>query len=221
MIAFLRGELAGFHGDEAWIDVGGVGFRVAVSRQTQRRLPPVGEPVRLLTRLVVREDQWSLYGFATADEQAAFDALVAVSGVGPRVALSVLSVLTPEDLRRAVVLQDPALLTRVPGVGPKLARRLLTELRDRLGQPLAEDGATGGLAATGTAGAVPSPGAGEASPRDDALAALEALGYSRAEAEGALAAVAGQVEPGAPAAAWVRAALRALAGARAAGGAAR
>lgn len=222
MIAFLRGELVALHGDEAWIDVGGVGLRVAVSRQTQRRLPPAGEPVRLLTRLVVREDQWSLYGFATADEQAAFDALVTVSGVGPRVALSVLSVLTPEELRRAVVLQEPALLTRVPGVGPKLARRLLTELRDRLGGPLAEETVAGGVAVAGVGGpAGELPGGAEATPRDDALAALEALGYSRAEAEGALAAAAAEVEPGAPAAAWVRAALRALANARTAGGAAR
>ncbi|ADU50962.1 Holliday junction DNA helicase RuvA [Thermaerobacter marianensis DSM 12885] len=223
MIAFLRGELVALAGDEVWIDVGGVGFRVAVSRQTQRRLPPAGEPVRLLTRLVVREDQWSLYGFATADEQAAFDALLTVSGVGPRVALAVLSVLSPEELRRAVVLQDPALLTRVPGVGPKLARRLLTELRDRLGEPLAEGAAAGAVAPAGGAASTPGglPGGVATSPREDALAALESLGYSRAEAEGALAAAAGEVEPDAPAAAWVRAALRALGGARAAGGAGR
>ncbi|HEY8552237.1 MAG TPA: Holliday junction branch migration protein RuvA, partial [Thermaerobacter sp.] len=218
----LRGQLAAVAGDEVWIDVGGVGFRVAVSRQTQRRLPAVGEPVRLLTRLVVREEQWALYGFATADEQAAFDALLAVSGVGPRVALAVLSVLTPEELRRAVVLQDPAPLTRASGVGPKLARRMVMELRDRLGEPLAEAAGGGALP-----GGEPAGGAGagalggEASPRADAMAALEALGYTRAEAEGALAAAAAEVEPDAPAAAWVRAALRVLGGAPAAGGAGR
>ncbi|HEY8489145.1 MAG TPA: Holliday junction branch migration protein RuvA, partial [Thermaerobacter sp.] len=186
MIAFLNGRLAGCHGDEVWIDVGGVGFRVAVSRQTQRRLPAVGEPVRLLTRLVVREDQWSLYGFATPDEQAAFDALVTVSGVGPRVALSVLSVLSPDELRRAVVLQEPAPLVRVPGVGPKLARRLLTELRDRLGAPedLAAGPAAAGAPGAGTAGSSDGRSAGAApAPRDDARAALESLGYSALEAE--------------------------------------
>ena len=220
MIAFLRGRLAAVAGDEVWIDVGGVGFRVAVSRQTQRRLPGVGEPVRLLTRLVVREEQWALYGFATADEQAAFDALLAVSGVGPRVALAVLSVLTPEELRRAAVLQDPAPLTRAPGVGPKLARRMVMELRDRLGEPAAAGaggGASPGAEPVGRPG--PGPLGGEQSPRADAMAALEALGYTRVEAEGALAAAAAEVEPDAPAAAWVRAALRVLGGARAAGGA--
>ncbi|GAB6875912.1 Holliday junction branch migration protein RuvA [Thermaerobacter litoralis] len=224
MIAFLSGRLAGCHGDEVWVDVGGVGFRVAVSRQTQRRLPAVGEPVRLLTRLVVREDQWSLYGFATPDEQAAFDALVTVSGVGPRVALSVLSVLSPDELRRAVVLQEPAPLVRVPGVGPKLARRLLTELRDRLGAPedLAAGPAAAGAPGAGTAGSSDGRSAGAApAPRDDARAALESLGYSPLEAEQALAMAAAEVEPDAPAAAWVRAALRALAGSRTVGGAAR
>ncbi|HEY8487635.1 MAG TPA: Holliday junction branch migration protein RuvA [Thermaerobacter sp.] len=224
MIAFLSGRLAGCHGDEVWVDVGGVGFRVAVSRQTQRRLPAVGEPVRLLTRLVVREDQWSLYGFATPDEQAAFDALVTVSGVGPRVALSVLSVLSPDELRRAVVLQEPASLVRVPGVGPKLARRLLTELRDRLGAPedLAAGPAAAGAPGAGTAGSSDGRSAGAApAPRDDARAALESLGYSPLEAEQALAMAAAEVEPDAPAAAWVRAALRALAGSRTVGGAAR
>ena len=217
MIAFLRGELAALRGEEAWIDVGGVGFRVAVSRHTQRRLPPVGGPVHLLTRLIVREDQWSLYGFATEDEQAAFDALIAVSGVGPRVALSVLSVLTPEDLRRAVVLQDPAPLTRVPGVGNKLARRLLNELRDRLGEPLGGEGTAGPAAlASGGAGA---PGAGAtASALEDALAALEALGYSRGEAEAALAAARPRLSDPAPAEAWVREALRVLGQARGAAG---
>lgn len=204
MIAFLRGELAGLYGDEAWIDVGGVGYRVAISRQTQRRLPPPGGEVFLRTRLIVREDQWALYGFATAEEQAAFDALIGVSGVGPRLALAVLSVLTPEELRRAVALQDAALLTRVPGVGNKLARRLLNELRDRLGALPAPDGVAGHLA----------PAAGEPAgggPLADALAALEALGYTRSEAAEALAQARTRlVSEDAPAEAWVREALRAL-----------
>lgn len=203
MIAFLRGELAALHGDEAWIDVGGVGYRVAVSRQTQRRLPPPGGEVFLRTRLIVREDQWALYGFATAEEQAAFDALLAVSGVGPRLALAILSVLTPEELHRAVALQDAALLTRVPGVGPKLARRLLNELRDRLG----ELPAAGGVPAAAAAGAGPAGGG----PLADALAALEALGYTRSEAEEALAQAGTRLAgEDAPAEAWVREALRAL-----------
>ncbi|MFS8639364.1 MAG: Holliday junction branch migration protein RuvA [Symbiobacteriaceae bacterium] len=204
VIAFLRGQLAALHGDEAWIDVGGVGYRVAVSRQTQRRLPPPGGEVFLRTRLIVREDQWALYGFATAEEQAAFDALLAVSGVGPRLALAILSVLTPEELHRAVALQDAALLTRVPGVGPKLARRLLNELRDRLG----ELPAAGGVPAAAAAGAEPAAGGG---PLADALAALEALGYTRSEAEEALVQARTQLaREDAPAEAWIREALRAL-----------
>lgn len=212
MIAFLRGRLVGLGTDEVWIDVGGVGFRVAVSQETRRRLPPPGETVHLHTRLLVRDDQWSLYGFAGEEERAAFDALITVSGVGPRVALSVLSVLTPEELHRAVSMQDVAALTRAPGVGERLARRLVNELREKL------DRLPASRPAPAVSSRLPEGGGGGPGPLDDAREALEALGYQRAEAEAALAAAGRRVPGDAPAEVWVREALRLLGEGKAGGG---
>ncbi len=164
MIAFLEGRVAEKGAGRAVLDVGGVGYEVLAPASTLAKLPAVGRTARLLTRLHVREDQMTLYGFATADERALFDLLVTVSGVGPKVALSFLSVLTPEAIRRAVAAGDVAALTVVPGVGRKVAQRVVVELKEKLG------------------GEVPLAG-----PLADVREALLSLGLSAQEASEALA----------------------------------
>jgi Holliday junction DNA helicase RuvA len=133
VISFLEGEMAEKAGTRVVISVGGVGYDVLVPAQTAGKLPPVGGKARLFTRMQVRDDSAVLYGFATQDERGLFDLLVTVTGVGPKVALSFLSVLAPDAFRRAVATGDVAALTMVPGVGKKVAQRVLVDLRDKLG----------------------------------------------------------------------------------------
>lgn len=132
MIAFLEGTVAEKSGGRVVVAVNGTGYDVMVPASTAGKLPPVGKPVRVFTRLHVRDDAMVLYGFASQDERSLFDLLVTVNGVGPKVALSFLSVLSPEALRRAVAAGDVAALTLVPGVGKKVAQRVLLDLKDRL-----------------------------------------------------------------------------------------
>jgi Holliday junction DNA helicase RuvA len=133
MIAFLEGELVDKAGDRVAISVGGTGYEVLVPATTVAGLPSVGKQVRIFTRLQVRDDSLLLYGFSTSDERSLFDLLVTVNGIGPKVALAFLSVLTPDALRRAISSGDVAALTIVPGVGKKVAGRVVMELKDRLG----------------------------------------------------------------------------------------
>ena len=133
MISFLEGEVAERAAGRVVIAVGGVGYEAQVPASTLAALPPVGRMARIHTRMVVRDDAMMLFGFGAADERELFDLLVTVNGVGPRVALSFLSVLTPDALRRAVTAGDVAALTVVPGVGKKVAQRVVLDLKDRLG----------------------------------------------------------------------------------------
>jgi Holliday junction DNA helicase RuvA len=133
MISFLEGDVAERSGGRVVISVGGVGYDVLVPASTLAKLPPVGRPVRVYTRMVVRDDAMSLFGFANADERELFDLLVTVSGIGPKVALSFLSVLSPDAFRRAVSSGDIGALTVVPGVGKKVAQRVVLDLKDKLG----------------------------------------------------------------------------------------
>ncbi len=142
MISFLDGVLAEKAAGRVVMAVGGVGYDVLVPTQTLAGLPPTGKPARLFTRLHVRDDGMTLYGFASADERTLFDHLVTVTGVGPKLALAVLSVLTPDTLRRAIAGADHAVLTQVPGVGRKVAARIILDLKDRLGLG-GEEAATG------------------------------------------------------------------------------
>jgi Holliday junction DNA helicase RuvA len=144
VIAFLEGTVAEKAGDRVTISVGGTGYEVLVPATTLARLPGVGKRARVLTRLHVRDDALVLYGFAGSEDRQLFDLLVTVNGVGPKVALAFLSVLSPEAFRRAVASGDAAALTVVPGVGKKVAGRVLVDLRDRLGG--GEGVATGSLA---------------------------------------------------------------------------
>jgi holliday junction DNA helicase RuvA len=143
VIAHVRGTVAAVAPDGAVIEVGGVGMRVQCTPGTLATLKP-GEPAQVATSLVVREDSLTLYGFGSDDERNVFELLQTASGVGPRLALAMLAVHTPDALRRAVLTEDLGALTMVPGIGKKGAERIVLELRDRLGPP-GEGGAVVGL----------------------------------------------------------------------------
>lgn len=175
MIAHLRGVVALAGTDFVVIDVGGVGYRCLVSTTTRSRLV-TGQEVLLHTSMQVREDSLTLFGFGSAEEFELFELLLRVEGVGPKVALGVLSAVTPEAFRRAVAFEDLAVLTRIPGIGKKIAQRMLLELREKVGVP----GPAEGL--TGAGGATQAGQSAESSPAMEALDALLALGYSRPEA---------------------------------------
>ena len=194
MIARLTGTLAETGADGAVIDVGGVGYQVLASARTLDALGPIGGEILVLTELQVREDGWTLFGFGSAGEREAFRQLTSVQGVGGRVALAILSILTPDDLARAVSTGDKAMIARAQGVGPKLAARIANELQGKLGAP--------GLA--GAAGS-PLPRQGAAA---DALSALANLGFKPAEASSAVAAANEELGPDASLDALVRLALR-------------
>ncbi|MFG2181918.1 Holliday junction branch migration protein RuvA [Streptomyces abikoensis] len=180
MIAFVSGPVAALAPDTAVVEVGGVGMAVQCTPGTLARLK-VGQPARLATSLVVREDSLTLYGFADDDERQTFELLQTASGVGPRLAQAMLAVHSPDALRRAFAAGDEKALTAVPGIGKKGAQKLLLELKDRLGAPV-------GSAA---AAAVSAPAAGW---RDQLHAALVGLGYASREADEAVEAVAPQAE---------------------------
>src|SRR6185437_8169683 len=169
MIARLSGILAEITADGAIVDVAGVGYLVHLSGKSLDTLGPVGGEVVILTELQVREDAWTLFGFGSTAERDTFRALTSVQGVGGRLALAILSVLSPDELARAVSQGDKAMIGRANGVGPKLAARIANELQGKLGVP-------------GLAGA-PAPRAGAAA---DALSALANLGFKPAEASAAV-----------------------------------
>ena len=131
MISFLEGEIVQRSSGHVVISVGGIGYEVAVPTSLLAALPAGGKKAKIHTRMVVRDDSIVLYGFTTPDQRELFDLLVGVTGVGPKVALSFLSALSPDDLRRAIAGGDSTAITIVPGVGKKLAQRVVIELRDR------------------------------------------------------------------------------------------
>ena len=133
MIARLTGTLAEIAGDSAVIDVGGVGYLVQLSGKTLAALGAVGGDITVLTELQVREDAWTLFGFGSTAERDSFRALTSVQGVGGKVALAILSALSPDELARAVAHDDKAMIGRANGVGPKLAARIANELQGKLG----------------------------------------------------------------------------------------
>jgi holliday junction DNA helicase RuvA len=176
MIAHLRGTVAGLAPDGAVIEVGGVGMRVQCTPGTLAALKP-GESAQVATSLVVREDSLTLFGFATDDERNVFELLQTASGVGPRLALAMLAVHTPDALRRAVSGEDLRALTMVPGIGQKGAQRIVLELKDRLGPP-------GDTALPGVR-----PAARAASWRDQVQSGLVNLGWPARDADQAIAAL--------------------------------
>jgi holliday junction DNA helicase RuvA len=181
MIGFLQGKLVGRHPPQLLVDVGGVGYEIEAPMSTFYQLPETGQPIRILTHLLVREDAHVLYGFATEAERQLFRGLIKISGVGARIALAILSGISVEAFVRCVQSEDAASLTRIPGVGRKTAERLIVEMRDRLGQ-------------TGSALAQSMPAGGAGAPSDEAFGALVALGYRPAEAQRLLKLVEGKAE---------------------------
>jgi Holliday junction DNA helicase RuvA len=183
MIAKLTGRLDSTGEDWAIIDCAGVGYLVHCASRTLARLPAVGGQVSLVVETLLREDSLRLIGFASAAERDWFRLLTQVQGVGARIALAILSALEVDDLVRAIAAQDKALLTRADGVGPKLAQRIATELKDKAAGLMLGHAAKAKTEAPG-AGAKLDPSVGVAA---DAVSALVNLGYGRSEAFGAVA----------------------------------
>ena len=201
MIARLKGVVDSIDEGSAVIDVNGVGYLVSASSRTLRDLV-VGQPATVLVETIVREDAIALYGFLATAERDWFRILTTVQGVGARVALSILSTLSPDEIARAIAAGDRASLSRPAGVGPKLAARLATELKDKaaaFGVPPAPARATD-TAAPAVAASV----------NEDAVSALVNLGYRRVEAFGAVARVTQRLGAGAELDAVIRAALQEL-----------
>jgi Holliday junction DNA helicase RuvA len=191
LISRLSGTLAEIGADGAVIDVQGVGYQMLASARTLDALGPIGGEVLILTELQVREDAWTLFGFGSAVERDSFRALTSVQGVGGKVALAILSALSPDELARAVARDDKAMIGRANGVGPKLAARIANELQGKLGFI--------GL------GGAPAPRAGAAS---DALSALANLGFKPVEASAAVNAAQDELGADATLDALVRLALK-------------
>ncbi len=194
MIARLTGTLAELTADHAVLDVGGVGYLVQASARTLGAIGAVGGQVMLLTEMQVREDSMTLFAFGTAGERDWFRLLTGVQGVGGRVALSILSTLDAGELSRAVASGDKAMVSRANGVGPKLAQRIVMELKDKIGG-----------VAIGPAGTLPKAAVGAAA---DAVSALGNLGFKPTEAGAAVAAAEAELGDGATLDALVRLALK-------------
>lgn len=168
MIARIRGAVLSIKPPNAVIDAGGVGYRVTCSQTTLDALD-VGRPADIHTHLVVREDGWQLFGFGSEEELESFQTLLGVSGIGPRIALAILSKLPPGTFRAAIVNQQVEVISRVPGVGRKTAEKIIFALKDKLG------------------GLDTAPAASMSAADTEAMSALTSLGYSIAEAQAALA----------------------------------
>ena len=198
MIAKLAGVVDEVSAEAAIVDVGGVGYLAFCSTRTLSQLPPAGTPVRLLIETHVREDHIHLYGFAEAAERDWFRLLTTVQGVGARLALAILSALSPEELNLAIFAQDKAALSRAEGVGPRLAARVVNELRDKVS----------GLPAVPRA--APAPVSADRGVIADAVLALEGLSISRSEAYGAINAAARRLGEGAALEALIKTGLQEL-----------
>lgn len=176
MIAYIRGELAALEEDRVIVDVGGVGYSIFMSGQAMGRLPAPGNEVKLHTYLNVKEDAMQLFGFLTRDALTVFKQVIQVNGIGPKGGLAILSVLSPDDLRFAVMANDVKAISAAPGIGKKTAEKLILELKDKL---KLED------ALEHVAGDTQEPGVKtvqDAQVQADAVAALTALGYGSTEA---------------------------------------
>ena len=204
MIGKLKGVIDGYGEDFVIVDVGGVGYLVHCSARTLQALPGTGEPVVLSIETHVREDQIRLFGFLSDVEREWFRLLQTVQGVGTKVALSVLGTLKPADLANAVAMRDKAAVARSPGVGPKVAERIVTELKDKAPAYTSVDPAIVRLTGEVEERRAPQPVL-------DAISALVNLGYGQPQAAAAVAAANREAGEGADAAALIRRGLRELA----------
>jgi len=204
MIGKLKGTIDSYGEDFIILDVGGVGYLVHCSARTLQALPAVGEAVDLAIETHVREDQIRLFGFQSATEREWFRLLQTVQGIGTKVALAVLSTLKPADLATAIAMRDKATITRAPGVGAKVAERIVTELKDKAPALAAVDPAVVRLSGALDERSAPQPAR-------DAVSALVNLGYGQPQAAAAVAAAAREAGEGAETARLIRLALRELA----------
>ena len=203
MIGKLKGVVDSVEEEALILDVNGVGYLVSASSRTLRAIPALGQPTELLIETYVREDAIKLFGFLTAGERDWFRLLQSVQGVGAKVALGILGALSAEALSTAVARQDKAMMARAPGVGPKLAARLVLELKDK-------------APAMSVADFVHAEASLERAPKlakaaEDAVLALVGLGYAQAQAAAAVARISAQLGPAAETAALIRAGLKELA----------
>lgn len=173
MIEFLRGRLSDLDPGRAVIDVNGVGYVLSISDSTSALMPAIGEEVKIYTYLSVREDGVTLYGFPTYEDLDIFKKLITVSGIGPKGALGILSVLTPDDLRFAILSGDSRAISKAPGIGKKTAERLILDLKDRMGSMESMRELSGSPSEVRKV---------SDSVRDDAVEALVSLGYSSSDA---------------------------------------
>ncbi len=203
MIGKLKGVLDSAEEESLILDVNGVGYLVFASARTLRALPPLGKPMELLIEMQVREDAIRLYGFLTAGERDWFRLLQGVQGVGAKVALAILGALSAEALSAAIARQDKAMMARAPGVGPKLAARLVLELKDKAPAFALAD------FAHAEAGFERAPKLAKAA--EDAVLALVGLGYGQPQAAAVVARLSAELGPAAETAALIRAGLKELA----------
>lgn len=176
MIAYVNGILEYIEEGLCVVDVGGVGINVNISGSTMDRMPGIGEAVKLYTYTNVKEDAFNLFGFLSRDELSLFKMLITVSGIGPKGGLSILSVMTPDDLRFAIMAGDSGSISKAPGIGKKTAERITLELRDKI--KVTEDDMLRGS----TAVSMDELSGDASSARDEAVAALVALGYNSSDA---------------------------------------
>lgn len=176
MIQYIRGELAALEEDRIIVDVGGIGYGIFMSVQSMSSLPPVGSEVRIYTYLNVKEDAMQLFGFLTRDDLSVFKLLIGVNGIGPKGGQAVLSVLSPDDLRFAVLSNDVKAISAAPGIGKKTAEKVILELKDKLSLEDALDHAVSGQSDNHSV----QNGGGEV--QSEAVQALVALGYGSTEA---------------------------------------
>ena len=174
MIAFVRGILNARTENSVIVDAGGLGFEIYIPLSVQERLPAIGDEVTLYTYMNVKEDEMSLYGFLDRDDLSMFKLLISVSGIGPKGAQSILSGLSADDLRFAILSQDVKAISKAPGVGPRTAQRVILELKDKVNL----DDGFAHLSADASTGR----GAASPSERNDAIMALTVLGYSNMDA---------------------------------------
>lgn len=204
MIGKLKGLVDSFGADWVIVDVGGVGYEVTCSSRTLAALPPVGEAASLAIETYVREDQIRLFGFSNEAEREWFRLLQSVQGVGAKVALGILSTLSPQDLANAVALQDKAQVSRAPGVGPKVAQRIVTELKDRIPALGVAAAADGGIV-------LPDAMVPETAAAADAVSALTNLGYAYTQASAAVTTATRKAGDGVAAEELIRLSLKELA----------
>ncbi|MBS6955328.1 MAG: Holliday junction branch migration protein RuvA [Enterocloster asparagiformis] len=183
MISYIKGPLTAVEEDVIVVEAGGVGMGIHVPLSVLDRLPGIGREVTVYTYFQVREDAMSLYGFLNRQDRDMFRQLIGVNGVGPKAALGILSVMTPDDLRMAIVTGDAKAISRAPGIGPKTAQRLILDLKDKVSM----EEVLGNLALPYDQGAAVAPGiAGMGEAAKEAVQALVALGYSNVEANKAV-----------------------------------